>query len=195
MKTTDSTYQEHQLVTYHKDDIYVTLVCESSDPKLDLSGFYKSLETSLLNPIIEQIETVALGGSMLQTSVNSIRSLYVPNDIDQDFYITCNPKQRNFQSSLPYLPHLSNMNSDTLTKYQLTALYYLHDQLSNIFQPTFFENQLHEFFHKFTSNKLNDWMFYYIKYQDKYIIIMKIKVKYNFNIDQQSIVCKCTTHH
>ena len=178
LKTTDSTYQEHQLVTYHKDDIYVTLVCESSDPKLDLSGFYKSLETSLLNPIIEQIETVALGGSMLQTSVNSIRSLYVPNDIDQDFfYITCNPKQRNFQSSLPYLPHLSNMNSDTLTKYQLTALYYLHDQLSNIFQPTFFENQLHEFFHKFTSNKLNDWMFYYIKYQDKYIIIMKNKSK------------------
>lgn len=178
LKTTDSTYQEHQLVTYHKDDIYVTLVCESSDPKLDLSGFYKSLETSLLNPIIEQIETVALGGSMLQTSVNSIRSLYVPNDIDQDFfYITCNPKQRNFQSSLPYLPHLSNMNSDTLTKYQLTALYYLHDQLSNIFQPIFFENQLHEFFHKFTSNKLNDWMFYYIKYQDKYIIIMKNKSK------------------
>lgn len=178
LKTTDSTYQEHQLVTYHKDDIYVTLVCESSDPKLDLSGFYKSLETSLLNPIIEQIETVALGGSMLQTSVNSIRSLYVPNDIDQDFfYITCNPKQRNFQSSLPYLPHLTNMNSDTLTKYQLTALYYLHDQLSNIFQPTFFENQLHEFFHKFTSNKLNDWMFYYIKYQDKYIIIMKNKSK------------------
>lgn len=178
LKTTDSIYQEHQLVTYHKDDIYVTLVCESSDPKLDLSGFYKSLETSLLNPIIEQIETVAMGGSMLQTSVNSIRSLYVPNDIDQDFfYITCNPKQRNFQSSLPYLPHLSNMNSDTLTKYQLTALYYLHDQLSNIFQPTFFENQLHEFFHKFTSNKLNDWMFYYIKYQDKYIIIMKNKSK------------------
>lgn len=178
LKTTDSTYQEHQLVTYHKDDIYVTLVCESSDPKLDLSGFYKSLETSLLNPIIEQIETVALGGSMLQTSVNSIRSLYVPNDIDQDFfYITCNPKQRNFQSSLPYLPHLTNMNSDTLTKYQLTALYYLHDQLSNIFQPIFFENQLHEFFHKFTSNKLNDWMFYYIKYQDKYIIIMKNKSK------------------
>lgn len=178
LKTTDSTYQEHQLVTYHKDDIYVTLVCESSDPKLDLSGFYKSLETSLLNPIIEQIETVAMGGSMLQTSVNSIRSLYVPNDIDQDFfYITCNPKQRNFQSSLPYLPHLSNMNSDTLTKYQLTALYYLHDQLSNIFQPIFFENQLHEFFHKFTSNKLNDWMFYYIKYQDKYIIIMKNKSK------------------
>ncbi|KHC63496.1 hypothetical protein MGI_04806 [Candida albicans P75016] len=178
LKTTDSTYQEHQLVTYHKDDIYVTLVCESSDPKLDSSGFYKSLETSLLNPIIEQIETVAMGGSMLQTSVNSIRSLYVPNDIDQDFfYITCNPKQRNFQSSLPYLPHLSNMNSDTLTKYQLTALYYLHDQLSNIFQPIFFENQLHEFFHKFTSNKLNDWMFYYIKYQDKYIIIMKNKSK------------------
>ena len=178
LKTTDSTYQEHQLVTYHKDDIYVTLVCESSDPKLDLSGFYKSLETSLLNPIIEQIETVAMGGSMLQTSVNSIRSLYVPNDIDQDFfYITCNPKQRNFQSSLPYLPHLTNMNSDTLTKYQLTALYYLHDQLSNIFQPIFFENQLHEFFHKFTSNKLNDWMFYYIKYQDKYIIIMKNKSK------------------
>ncbi|KGU04304.1 hypothetical protein MEQ_04804 [Candida albicans P87] len=178
LKTTDSIYQEHQLVTYHKDDIYVTLVCESSDPKLDSSGFYKSLETSLLNPIIEQIETVAMGGSMLQTSVNSIRSLYVPNDIDQDFfYITCNPKQRNFQSSLPYLPHLSNMNSDTLTKYQLTALYYLHDQLSNIFQPTFFENQLHEFFHKFTSNKLNDWMFYYIKYQDKYIIIMKNKSK------------------
>ena len=178
LKTTDSIYQEHQLVTYHKDDIYVTLVCESSDPKLDLSGFYKSLETSLLNPIIEQIETVAMGGSMLQTSVNSIRSLYVPNDIDQDFfYITCNPKQRNFQSSLPYLPHLTNMNSDTLTKYQLTALYYLHDQLSNIFQPTFFENQLHEFFHKFTSNKLNDWMFYYIKYQDKYIIIMKNKSK------------------
>ena len=178
LKTTDSIYQEHQLVTYHKDDIYVTLVCQSSDPKLDLSGFYKSLETSLLNPIIEQIETVAMGGSMLQTSVNSIRSLYVPNDIDQDFfYITCNPKQRNFQSSLPYLPHLSNMNSDTLTKYQLTALYYLHDQLSNIFQPIFFENQLHEFFHKFTSNKLNDWMFYYIKYQDKYIIIMKNKSK------------------
>ncbi|KGQ88591.1 hypothetical protein MG1_04845 [Candida albicans GC75] len=178
LKTTDSIYQEHQLVTYHKDDIYVTLVCESSDPKLDSSGFYKSLETSLLNPIIEQIETVAMGGSMLQTSVNSIRSLYVPNDIDQDFfYITCNPKQRNFQSSLPYLPHLSNMNSDTLTKYQLTALYYLHDQLSNIFQPIFFENQLHEFFHKFTSNKLNDWMFYYIKYQDKYIIIMKNKSK------------------
>lgn len=178
LKTTDSTYQEHQLVTYHKVDIYVTLVCESSDPKLDLSEFYKSLETSLLNPIIEQIETVALGGSMLQTSVNSIRSLYVPNDIDQDFfYITCNPKQRNFQSSLPYLPHLTNMNSDTLTKYQLTALYYLHDQLSNIFQTTFFENQLHEFFHKFTSNKLNDWMFYYIKYQDKYIIIMKNKSK------------------
>ena len=178
LKTTDSIYQEHQLVTYHKDDIYVTLVCESSDPKLDLSEFYKSLETSLLNPIIEQIETVAMGGSMLQTSVNSIRSLYVPNDIDQDFfYITCNPKQRNFQSSLPYLPHLTNMNSDTLTKYQLMALYYLHDQLSNIFQPTFFENQLHEFFHKFTSNKLNDWMFYYIKYQDKYIIIMKNKSK------------------
>ena len=29
------------------------------------------------------------------------------------------------------------MNSDTLTKYQLTALYYLHDQLSNIFNRHF----------------------------------------------------------
>ncbi|RCK57477.1 hypothetical protein Cantr_06696 [Candida viswanathii] len=179
LKSNDGAYKEYQLVVLRKDDFYVTLVINAQDTQIDVPTYYTTLQTDILIPITEQLETVMLNGSVLQSSINSLKTLYLPNDIDQEFfYIIYDPKQQSFQSSLPYLPYVGELGEDSLVKYQIMAIYYLHDQLSKIFNSGFFGNGLNEFFHKFTSNKLNDWMFYYFRYRDKYIIVIKNKSKH-----------------
>ncbi|EGW30575.1 uncharacterized protein SPAPADRAFT_63413 [Spathaspora passalidarum NRRL Y-27907] len=169
--------REFQLIIYGKGDIYIMLVYEPSTD-IGTTEFYDGLKLDL-NPIIEDINTE--GGSIIQTSLSSLRGLLsnkVAPEVDQDFfYVILDPQEGSFQTSLPYLPTIT---SDT-PRYQI-AMCYLHDQLTNLFliqQSEFFmqANKLNEYFHKFTGNKLNDWMFYYIHKNNKFIIIIKNKNK------------------
>lgn len=179
IKKDNATYEECQLVILTKDDFYVTLIINPKEQQVDVPSFYTAIQREIFIPIVEQLETQMLNGSVLQSSINSLKTLYLPNDIDQEFfYIIYDPKQQNIQSSLPYLPYMGELGEDNLVKYQIMAIYYLHDQLSKIFNYLFFNNQLNEFFHKFTSNKLNDWMFYYFRYREKYIIVIKNRSKH-----------------
>ncbi|EMG50069.1 hypothetical protein SBY92_003776 [Candida maltosa Xu316] len=194
-KDDDLNYKEHQLVVFRKDDIYITLIYESSEPQLDDPSFYHSLQSDFLNPVIvDQFENILLGGSSIASL--KLSSIYT-DAIDQEFFhIIYDPTANNFQSSLPYLPYIPN-DTNTILKYQAMAIYYLHDQLSLIFKPDFYRNQLHEFFHKFTSNKLNDWMFYYFKYNEKCIIVIKNRSKHATNTSttpaiEKSMVDKIT---
>lgn len=180
--------QEYQLVVYTKDDIYITLIYKtSSTNQLENVEFYNELQHDILLPTIQEIQTQIISGSLINTSISSLKSiagLLPPGDIDQEFfYVIFDPERSSFQTSLPYLPNIlpvATGKSTPATRYQM-AMYYLHDQLINLFliqQDSFLMgNKLNEYFHKFTSNKLNDWMFYYIRHQNKFIIIIKNKNK------------------
>ncbi|KAG7662127.1 CCZ1 [[Candida] subhashii] len=183
--------REYQLVVFTRDDIYITLIYESSAThQLDKVEFYEQLQHDILLPTIQEIQNSMIGGSLINTSISSLRSiagLLPSEEVDQDFfYVIFDPEKPWFQSSLPYLPNITNDRATTptaTTRYQM-AMYYLHDQLTNLFliqQSEFFQtdNKLNEYFHKFTSNKLNDWMFYYIRHKNKFIIIIKNRNKTN----------------
>ena len=182
LTSNEGDFQEYRLIILKKDDFYITFIVDSNETQVDVPTFYTEIQTDIFIPVVEQFETLMLNGSVLQSSITSLKTLYLPNEIDQEFfYIIYDPKQQNIQSSLPYLPYVGELEVDNLVKYQIMAIYYLHDQLSKIFNFLFFNNQLNEFFHKFTSNKLNDWMFYYFRYRERYIIVIKNRSKHVTN--------------
>lgn len=176
---------EYLLVVYGKDDIYITLVYDSSNPELDNVDFYEELAEDTLIPSINEINNSILGGSMMGGSVASLKSLkgiLTTDDIDSDFFfVAYDGDEGSIKSSLPFLPiikvNLDEPLNKSVVRYQ-SAIYYLHDQLASIFlmqsnKDFFSNNMMNEYFHKFTSNKLNDWMFYFIKHNNKYIIVIK----------------------
>lgn len=182
LTSNEGDFQEYRLIILKKDDFYITFIVDSNETQVDVPTFYTEIQTDIFIPVVEQFETLMLNGSVLQSSITTLKTLYLPNEIDQEFfYIIYDPKQQNIQSSLPYLPYVGELEVDNLVKYQIMAIYYLHDQLSKIFNFLFFNNQLNEFFHKFTSNKLNDWMFYYFRYRERYIIVIKNRSKHVTN--------------
>lgn len=185
--------REYLLVIYQKNHTYITLIYESSLTELDDPNFYTNLSHEVMIPLTTSLQNVISGGAELEASVGSLtqssNGMIVNGTIDQqldsDFFFVIYDKTEGWiKSSLPYLPlPLENMsNLDQISKLQLnirSAMFYLHDQLSDLFffqnnNQQFFKNEsMNEYFHKFNTNKINDWMFYYIKYQDKFIIIIK----------------------
>lgn len=182
--------QEYTVVLYSKDDILVTLLYDVDSEVTKELSFYDELRLDILEPVTEAISSYIQGGSILGTSIGSLPR-YINGMItskqasDNDFFfVIMNSEDKSIQSSLPYLPIIS-MSDDTdnptnrlALKYQ-KAIFHLHDQLISLFitkkSKEFFNNEtsVNEYLHKFNSNKLNDWMFYYIKYGHKYIIIIK----------------------
>ncbi|KAK6198002.1 uncharacterized protein RJT21DRAFT_131647 [Scheffersomyces amazonensis] len=172
--------REYQLVIFKKDDIILTLVYESGWDQLDNIEFYETLAQDTLSPAIDEIDNSVLGASIIGTSVGSLNGIIRKNELDNDFFFIVFDKEEGWiKSSLPYLPHI-NLNEEEnkpLIRYQ-SAIFYLHDQLTSLFlmqrnNNFFTHNKMGEYFHKFTSNKQNDWMFYYIKHKGKFIIIIK----------------------
>lgn len=173
--------REHLLVVFRRLDFYITLVLDSSNTKLDNNDFYETLQHEVFNPAIDELYYSVINGSMLG-STGSIRSLnglirQQPTEVDNDFFFTIYDSiDGSVKSSLPYLPTVTGIDTPR-AKYQ-SAMFYLHDQLSQLFlmqrNKDFFnlESKMDEYFHKFTSNKLNDWMFYYFRHKEKFIIII-----------------------
>lgn len=165
---------EYSVVIYNKESIFVTLLFELDSKKLTDNKFYEKLQSEILDPSIEEINqsciNTSINGSL--ASLNSLRK-YVPTQLDSEFFfVVYDVDEGWFKSSLPYLP------AKSITKLN-KAMIYLHDQLTGLFivknnRKFFLENDLmNEYFHKFTSNKANDWMFYYIKHNAKVILIIK----------------------
>lgn len=195
--------REYLLVIYAMDDILVTLIYDSSLDELNQETFYTSLSKVILHPLIEELNNILINGSIICNSVGSLpRSLdalrmndvktYTSPGRDVDstnnfYFIIYDTNEGWVKSSLPYLPILnssSNTKSESgiqLNKANLkykSAIFHLHDQLSDIFiaqkNNDFFNgDSMNEFFHKFNSSKHFDWMFYYIKYNNRFIIIIK----------------------
>ncbi|RLV96615.1 hypothetical protein JA1_000238 [Spathaspora sp. JA1] len=179
--------EEYQLIIYAKGDIHIVLIY--NDLQQFNGEFYENLKLDL-NPILEDVQGGA-SASLIQTSLTSLRELlYPPQEVDQDFfYVILDCQNHSIQTSLPFLTTTTTTDiENTTSKFQI-AMGYLHDQLTNIFliqkSGLFFtckeQNNLNEYVHKFTSNKLNDWMFYYIHKNNKFIIIIKNKNKTSTN--------------
>lgn len=185
--------QEYLLVIYMKNDIYMVLIYKSSITVLDELNFYKELKRNILVPTINDLELIINGStnnmessiSSLPTSVNGMIQNgegTISDQLDSDFFFIVYDKTENvLKSSLPYLPlpinlqQLSQLNRASLNI--RNVMFYLHDQLSDLFflQETefFHDNCINEYFHKFNTNHINDWMFYYLKFDENYIVIVK----------------------
>lgn len=189
--------REYSLVIFRKDCLVFSLIYDSYLSVLDESLFYNTLSKSTLLPAIEEISNITISANAMGTSIDSLpRSLRLtaenrknfvelrvdPNP-DNDFYfVVYDSKEGWIKSSLPYLP-LSNAtrtkeNKEIINLKYENAIFQLHDQLSDIFvvQKTkdfFHEGNMNEYFHKFNHSKHFDWMFYYMKHNNKFIIILK----------------------
>lgn len=179
--------QEYLLVIYTKGNLVVVLVYDSALEELDQPSFYEALQETILEPAINEIITslmVGVSEGMTGNSINSLKSL---NGIIEDgstaqdfFFIIYDPEEGSIKTSLPYLPLAYPSVATTTMAVKLNNLiYYLHDSLSDLFivqeNPEFFQNNktMKEYFHKFNAGRSTDWMFYYIQYHGKYIIVIK----------------------
>ncbi|KAI5963226.1 CCZ1 [Candida pseudojiufengensis] len=164
--------EEYQLITFVKDEIYITLIYSSSFiNQLDDPIFYSNLLPTL-NSIYEDIEQESLN-STLSKSINSIKTINISSKIDSEFlYTIFNLKNKSFTSSLPLI-----INSNKSKNHQI--IINIHNQIIEILNNLNFLSSINEFYHKFKSNQNNDWIFYLIKYNFKIIIIIKNKNRYN----------------
>lgn len=175
---------EYSLVIYNYKDCYITFIYESSVSELDNKDFYVQLQ-EIMYPIGKEIDSFNMD---VETSISSlpktINTLDEASGLDNDFFFVVYDKsQQQIMTSLPYPPlpinnvkELADINKSSLNIRK--AIFYLHDQLLDLFflenDKFFFTNDsVSEYFHKFNANKINDWMFYYLKYNDKFIIIIK----------------------
>ncbi|EGV62444.1 vacuolar fusion protein ccz1 [Yamadazyma tenuis] len=177
--------REYSLVIYEKDGIYMTLIYNSSMAELDDPQFYSKLSKNTIIPTLDESADFLQGTDMMESSVGSLTKSInesAADQVDSDFFfVIYDEQEKHIKSSLPYLPlpiNLEEVNQADKSALNIrSAMFYLHDQLLDLFflQKTEFlkNNHLNEYFHKFSTNKINDWMFYYIKYEEKYIIIIR----------------------
>ncbi|KAI5952222.1 CCZ1 [Candida margitis] len=159
---------EYQLVTYFHDDIYITLVYDSSDTtRLDDAQFYSHLASTILEPLREEV--VQYQASTLGTSTTSMNTLNLAT-IDGNFlYTVFDFKHMHYTSSIPLVLYQNDDKYPTIVN--------IHDQLIKISEN--FDFTAHEFYHKFTLGNKHDWMSYIIKYGTKLIVIIKNNSKNN----------------
>lgn len=176
--------QEYLLVIYERNGITMTLVYDSSIPDLDDQEFYHNLKNSVIVPALDEVNESLSGIENLEASVGSLKSVSDKEKAGENrfFFVVYDQSENHIKSSLPYLPlpisQEEVLNSPDKSKLNIrSAMFYLHDQLLDLFflqnTPFFKEDGPKEYFHKFSTNKINDWMFYYVKYEEKYIIIIK----------------------
>lgn len=178
--------QEFRLVTYQNKSrsVSISLIFDASFPDLDKKLFYDNLAKDL-DFAIDEIEGIVSGSAALGNSLNSLPQTLKginlmeskPQSADVDssfFFVSYDKKNQSFKSSLPYLP--KRPNNSIGAKFKL-VMHNLHNQLIDILlvkkNHNFFREGSTEYFHKFSVNKHNDWMLYYLKYHDKYILIVK----------------------
>ncbi|KAG5419914.1 CCZ1 [Candida metapsilosis] len=161
-----SSESEYQLITYFHDDIYITLVYDSSETThLDNADFYKHLSSNFFKPFEEEV--VSYQASTLGASTNSVTTLNLAT-IDNNFlYTVFDFKQMNYASSIPLVLDESSEKYSTIVN--------IHNQLIKICQN--FDFSAHEFYHKFTLGNKHDWMSYIIKHGSKLIVIIKNNTK------------------
>lgn len=197
---------EYLLVVFGKNGLYMTLVFDSSASELDQLTFYETLKNEIIVPALDEItESISTN---LEMSINSLPHSIngdaeaIENQIDSDFFFVIYDSQDNcVKSSLPFLPLPIDLDQvSQIDKSNLnirSAMFYLHDQLLDLFflQKTEFfgHNSIREYFHKFSTNKANDWMFYYLCYEEKYIIIMK-NVNHNAK-RKKKVISQSKTNH
>lgn len=179
---------EFLLVVFGKNGLYMTLIFDSSASELDQLSFYETLRDEIIVPALDEINECMVSSANMNSSINSLpRSINgdveaIESQIDSDFFfVIYDSQEKHVKSSLPFLPlpiDLEQVNQTDKSNLNIrSAMFYLHDQLLDLFflQKTKFfgHNGIKEYFHKFSTNKVNDWMFYYLSYETKYIIIMK----------------------
>lgn len=194
-------FQQFRLVTYQssKSGVSITLVFDATFSELDKDSFYQQLSSEVLELAMEDIESIITGTNALGNSLSSLpQSINGINpacqkaqsvDVDSNFFfVTYDMENGSFKSSLPYLPSISPTSIGTKFK---IVMHHLHNQLIDILlarrEGDFFTQASTEYFHKFSANKHNDWMLYYLKYQEKYIIIIKNHSKLAKKRKQQNI--------
>lgn len=194
-------FQQFRLVTYqsNKSGVNITLVFDATFSELDKDSFYQQLSSEVLEVAMEDIEGIITGTNALGNSLSSLpQSLNGISpasqkaqsvDVDSNFFfVTYDMENGSFKSSLPYLPSISPNSIGTKFK---IVMHHLHNQLIDILvakrDGEFFTQASTEYFHKFSANKHNDWMLYYLKYQEKYIIIIKNHSKLAKKKKQQNI--------
>lgn len=198
-----SSAREYLLVLYLHGSALIALVYESGLPKLGLPDFYEELKEKLdlaadsLGECVTQttgqnnhvssttdgateseVETNGSETSSIQTpSANAAMttptfgptqspSKHSPGvSSDNDFfYFVYDRVHHSYQSSLPPL--------------ESTALFHLHDQLIDHFLikkggNAFASTGAAEHLHKFSSTKTNDWLFYVVRQEQKFILVIR----------------------
>lgn len=190
-------FEEYLLVIYEKENIIMTLLYDSSYSKLREPSFYEELRTSYFEPTIDEILYSATNGGDSfggEVSATAGSQSSLPNSLiggsaslesQEFFFIIYDPIENSVRSSFPYLPpqdEVHNVSQAPVKTLRYNNLiYYLHDLLIDVFLvqggSEFFHHKdtstMNEYFHKFKGGKSTDWMFYYIQYRDKYIVVIK----------------------
>lgn len=161
----------YHVVIYVRQRVMVALLYDVEQASLLLDfQFYHNLVDQHLLPISTYIsmcilrpsadENYSLGLSRFSNGSRRNETNF--------FYIIFNTAESSFQTGLGYLrwPKSTSVISG------------LHDQLTSIFAlprySQFFGNpQMTELFHKFTGNDSVNWLFYFIKHQNRQIIIIE----------------------
>lgn len=189
--------EEFLVVLYVEDSILVCMIFESSAQELADPAFYETIRFSVCEAAVEIInDCVALtaGGMTLQSSISSLpkpvgniingrNENNEISDIDSDFFfIIYDTKEKSFQTSLPWLPQevpqsLGKEVAQVSYQYQ-NAFFHLHDQLADYFVLRqagliFSDGAVKEHLHKYSTNKNNDWLMYFIRHRHKSIVIIR----------------------
>ncbi|CCE85911.1 Piso0_005550 [Millerozyma farinosa CBS 7064] len=184
--------KEYILIVYRRQNFVVSLVYDSSMLTLDNPNFYRSLEDGFLGVLTDDLLAISdphtvsnsIGSlSRTFTSPSEQRQQTKPEEsTEKDFhFIIYNDKFKWVNSSLP---HLEDIKSTGLTpddiekkiKHQ-RALRSLHRYLCALFisgrRPVLDSSVTNEYFHKINISKSFVWMIYFIRSENRSIIVIK----------------------
>lgn len=195
LQTNGSETIEYLLVVYKKNDLIIGLLYPSSLQELSKPDFYKNIQNGLcqqISELIDECKQISASGVALSLSMSTLPKpmstlIEERREVDDDFfYIVYDPTDRSYQSSLPFLPQAVQAEVPgeiaKVSRQYRNAFFHLHDQIADyfvvketagIFDP---ECAVKEHLHKFSINKTNDWLMYFIRHKHKSIVIIR-----NFN--------------
>lgn len=175
---------EYLLVLYQEADTLLAFIYDSGIEQLSNEDFYSRLHHKICEPLVEMVQECVLGaGSALSGSIGSLlvplvgQGTAIAPDTDF-FFVVYDCAEKSYQSSLPPL------GRELPLRGLRQAVFHLHDQLvdhfmvksaGRMFCPT---SEVEEHLHKFSSNRVNDWLFYLIHHKQKRIVVIR---NYNKN--------------